>query len=66
MDRMLKQICALLDSKDVELQCAAARVLGELKPRNGEIRRSLAGHLSNPNLTVKNYILSTLEHIPGP
>lgn len=66
MDKILKQICALLDSKDVELQCAAARVLGELKPRNGEIRRGLARHLSTPNLTVKHYILSTLEHIPGP
>ncbi|MCX6339947.1 MAG: hypothetical protein NTX71_08515 [Candidatus Aureabacteria bacterium] len=66
MDRLLKQICALLDSEDVELQCAAARVLGELRPRNGEIRRNLARHLSTPNLTVKNYILSTLERIPGP
>jgi HEAT repeat protein len=65
MDRVLKQVCALLDSKDVELQCAAARVLGELKPRNGDIRRKLAKHLSTPNLTVKNYILSTLERMPG-
>lgn len=66
MDKILKQICALLDSNDVELQCAAARVLGELKPRNGEIRSSLAKHLSTPNLTVKNYVLATLERIPGP
>jgi len=65
MDRLLKQVCALLDSEDVELQCAAARVLGELRPKSGEIRRNLARHLSTPNLTVKNYILSTLERTPG-
>jgi len=65
VDRLLKQICALLDSEDVELQCAAARVLGELRPRSAEIRCNLARHLSTPNLTVKNYILSTLERTPG-
>jgi HEAT repeat protein len=65
MERILRQLCALLDGDDVELQCAAARVLGELRPKSGEIRRRLAQHLSTPNLTVKNYILSTLERSPG-
>ena len=30
MDAVTRKLCALLDRDDVELQCSAARVLGEL------------------------------------
>lgn len=65
MDKILKKICSLLDSEDVELQCAAARVLGELRPKSADVRLKLGAHLNSPNLTVKNYVLSALEQNPG-
>jgi len=65
MDKLLKDICKLLDSEDVELQCSAARVLGELSPKSGQVLLALASHLATPNLIVKNYILSALAQIPG-
>ncbi len=65
MDRILKKICSFLKSDDAELQCSAARILKELSPKSAEVRLSLAKNLSTPNLTVKNYILSALESMPG-
>ncbi|MCX6357563.1 MAG: hypothetical protein NT045_06795 [Candidatus Aureabacteria bacterium] len=65
MDKILKKICDLLDSDDVELQCSAARVLGEIAPPGKEVRLSLARHLDTPNLTVKHYLLASLERMPG-
>jgi hypothetical protein len=65
MDAITKKICALLDRDDVELQCSAARVLGELGPASGEVRLCLAKHLATQNLTLKHYLLSALERVPG-
>lgn len=65
MDKLLTQICKLLDRDDVELQCSAARVLAELAPRSGEVRLAIARHLSTTNLTVKHYLLLALEKNTG-
>jgi hypothetical protein len=65
MDKLLKKVCGFLNSKDVELQCAAARVIGEISPKSPEVRLSLAKNLSTSNLTVKNYLLTALENIQG-
>lgn len=65
MDAITRKLCALLDRDDVELQCSAARVLGELGAANGDVRLCLAKHLATQNLTLKHYLLSALERIPG-
>lgn len=65
MDAITRKLCALLERDDVELQCSAARVLGELGPSSGEVRACLAKHLSTQNLTLKHYLLSALERLPG-
>lgn len=65
MDAVTRKLCALLDRDDVELQCSAARVLGELGPAGREVRLCLAKHLKTQNLTLKHYLLSALERLPG-
>lgn len=65
MNTILRKVCALLDSEDVELQCSAARVLAELKPVDHCVRLSLARHCGIPNLVARNYVLSALERMPG-
>ncbi len=65
MDAVTRKLCALLDRDDVELQCSAARVLGELGAASGEVRACLAKRLPTRNLTLKHYLLSALERIPG-
>ncbi len=65
MDAVTRKLCALLDRDDVELQCSAARVLGELGSAGREVRLCLAKHLKTQNLTLKHYLLSALERLPG-
>ena len=58
-----KKICAMLMSGDPELQCAAARVLGELKPKDPGVIRALASVLSDSRESVRLYALSALKNI---
>ncbi len=53
----------MLDEGSAELQCAAARVLGELKPKDPGVRKSLAGALKSPNETVRLYAVEALAGI---
>ncbi|MDD5556157.1 MAG: hypothetical protein PHN82_02790 [bacterium] len=63
MDTILKKLCALLDSDDAELQCSAARVLGELGPKDRAVAVALARRLDTPNVTVRNYLLAALSKV---
>ena len=59
----LKRLCGLLDSGDAELQCAVARVLRELKPRDPAVRKALVAALKSPNDTVRLYAVEALAAI---
>lgn len=59
----LEKICALLEDGSAELQCAAALVLGELKPRDAGVRKALARALKSPNDQVRLYSLEALARI---
>jgi len=58
-----KKICAMLKSGDPELQCAAAKVLGELKPKDAGVIRALGSVLSNSRESVRLYALGALKNI---
>jgi len=58
-----KKICAMLQSEDPELQCAAAKVLGELRPKDPGVIRALGGVLSDSRESVRLYALGALKNI---
>jgi len=53
----------MLKSDDPELQCAAARVLGELKPQDPDVIRALGSVLANGRESVRLYVLGALRNI---
>ena len=57
------KICAMLKSGDPELQCAAARVLGEMKPKDPTVIRALGSVLSDGLESVRLYALGALRNI---
>jgi HEAT repeat protein len=59
----LEKICAMLEDGSAELQCAAAVVLGELKPKEPAARKALAKALKAPNDQVKLYAMEALARI---
>ena len=59
----LDRLCGLLDSGDAELQCAVARVLRELKPKDPAVRKALVGALKSSNDTVRLYAVEALAAI---
>jgi len=59
----IEKICALLEDGSAELQCAAARVLGELKPKEPAVRKALVKALKAPNDQVKVYAMDALSKI---
>ncbi|MBI2900809.1 MAG: HEAT repeat domain-containing protein [Planctomycetes bacterium] len=63
MNPELEKICALLASGSAELQCAAAMVLGELRPRDAAARKALARALQSANDTVRTYAVEALAKI---
>lgn len=66
MDVTLKRLLAFTSGKDVELACAAVKVLGVLAPDDPEIARGLAKLLDAGNLTLVQYALSALAESAGP
>jgi HEAT repeat protein len=63
MANELDRLCKLLDEGDAELQCAVARVLRELKPKEAAVRKSLVGALKASNETVRLYAVEALAAI---
>lgn len=59
----LDKICAMLEDGSAELQCAAALVLGELKPKDAVAKKALLKALKSPNEQVKVYALEALARI---
>jgi len=57
------KICAMLKSGDPELQCSAARVLGELKPKDPTVIRALGSVLEDGLESVRLYALGALKNI---
>ena len=51
----IEKICKLLEGGSAELQCAAAMVLGELKPKDSIVKKSLARALESSNETLRLY-----------
>jgi|GEM_PF-2949206 len=58
-----KKICAMLKSADPELQCAAAKILGELRPKDPGVIRALGNVLSDSRESVRLYALGALKNI---
>ncbi len=59
----LERLCRMLDEGDAELQCAAARVLRELKPKDPAARKALVAALKAANETVRLYAVEALAAI---
>lgn len=62
MDDTLKRLVAFAGGKDVELACAAVRVLGEMDAprREAAARRAIRRLVDGPNATLAAYALSAL------
>ncbi|MFN3486705.1 MAG: HEAT repeat domain-containing protein, partial [Planctomycetota bacterium] len=63
MSPELEKICRMLQEGSAELQCAAARVLGELGNRDPAVLKALARTLRSSNETVKLYAVDALAKI---
>lgn len=63
MANELDRMCRLLAEGDAELQISVARVLRELKPKDGTVRKALAGALKSQNEMVRLYALEALAAI---
>ncbi len=59
----LKRLCKLLQSDAVELRCAAARVLGELRPRDAASIKSLGESVSGDNGEAAICAIKALDNI---
>lgn len=59
----IEAVCKLLDHENAEVQCAAAIVLGELKPKERSVRKALCGALKGGSDSLKMYALSALAKI---
>ncbi|MBI3268108.1 MAG: HEAT repeat domain-containing protein [Planctomycetes bacterium] len=63
MAKELQQIVAMLSSPNVELQCAAAKVLGELGDRAPAVLKGLETLLSSSSGTAKQYALGAIVQL---
>lgn len=63
MSPELEKICRMLQDGSAELQCAAARVLGELGNRDPAVLKALARTLRSSNEAVKRYAVDALAKI---
>ena len=63
MDNTLKRVCKLADSKDLELRCAAVRVIGELGEGGAAIFEAIRGALRTANEPLRLHALAAAERI---
>ena len=59
----LDRICKMLDADAAELQCAAAMVLGELKPKDAGVKKGLTKALKSTNDSLRLYAAEALAGI---
>src|SRR5438045_2982296 len=59
----LDRLCGMLEADDAELQCAVARVLRELKPKDPPVRKALVAALKASNDAVRLYAVEALAAI---
>ena len=65
MDASLKKIVELLGSDNAEFQCAAAVVLGELKPSDKAVAKALGGALASQNNRLRMCALDAIGKMGG-
>lgn len=63
MSKELKALCAMLRGGDAELACAAAKVLGELRPDDDEVLAAFGKGLETENQTVRQYFIDALTKL---
>ncbi|MBI3096895.1 MAG: HEAT repeat domain-containing protein [Planctomycetes bacterium] len=63
MSKELKALCSMLRSGDAELACAAAKVLGELRPDDPEVLSAFGKGLDTENQTVRQYFIDALTKL---
>lgn len=66
MSDVRSTICKMLGSADAELQCAAARVLGEIGDASAEVLKALHEALESPNHLVASYALDAVARLRSP
>jgi len=66
MDATTKKLCQMLKSGDAELRAAAARVLGELGPKEGAVLGALSEVLTGDAGPARLYALGALAHSGTP
>ncbi|MCS6862691.1 MAG: HEAT repeat domain-containing protein, partial [Abditibacteriales bacterium] len=57
------KICKMVEEGDLELRCAAAKVLGELKPKEKQAIAALTRALSEDNDVLRRYVLEAIGKI---
>lgn len=57
------KICKMVEEGDLELRCAAAKVLGELKPKEKQAVAALTRALSEDNDVLRRYVLEAIGKI---
>lgn len=57
------KICKMVEEGDLELRCAAAKVLGELKPKEKQVVVALTRALSEDNDVLRRYVLEAIGKI---
>jgi HEAT repeat protein len=62
----LEKICHLLLEGSAEIQCAAALILGELRPKDPQAKKALVQALKSTNETVQLYSVQALARIDAP
>ena len=65
MKDVLAKVVKMLGSEDAELQCAAARVLGEVGETDAEVLKALHDALDSPNHLVASYALDAIASGAG-
>lgn len=65
MDEVTRRILSFATGKDMELACAALKVLGELGTKDPAAQKPLAKLLASPNRIVARYALSALRETAG-
>jgi HEAT repeat protein len=57
------KICKMVEEGDLELRCAAAKVLGELKPKEKQAVTALTRALTEDNEVLRRYVLEAISKI---